>query len=450
MRNTIVCFLLSFGVAFWLAADATPAQTPPLTRAEAVDLAAHQHPQVEAAARRQDASTERITQARSGFMPQVAFSERYSRTNNPMWAFGTKLNQESITLQDFDPVRLNDPDGIDNFASTLSVRWPLYDSGQTRYGVRQAREGAAAAEQVLRRSRQRAMAGAAAAYDGWLLALARRGTIDRAITLSRAHLNMIADRHRAGFVVRSDLLRAQVRLAELEQQRLSADSQAAVAAANLNAAMGETPERTFVPADVLVAGRCLDRSMEEWGNIALAQRPEMTALTLQEAIARAEIDKCQAAHHPSLSLFGDYELNTEDFSGSGTNYTVGALVQLNLFSGYRDVARTREARAAMGEVQAQRRELEIGIRLQIRQAYLEAASAWRRIAVAEAGAGQAEENLRIVAERYRNGLVTVLQLLDAETILEQARLNRLQAICDYRAGRVRLLLAAGSIDVADF
>ena len=74
MRNPFLCFLLSLAVFLWpspgwLAAGDLPARTPLLTRAEAVDRAVRQHPQVEAAARRQDASAERITQARSGLLP---------------------------------------------------------------------------------------------------------------------------------------------------------------------------------------------------------------------------------------------------------------------------------------------------------------------------------------------------------------------------------------------
>lgn len=416
-----------------------------LTRAEAVARAADRHPQVDAAASREDAARERVAQARSGFRPQVAFSERFSTTNNPMWAFGTRLNQERITRFDFDPQRLNDPDRIDNFASTLSMRWPLYDAGRIRYGFRQARDGAAAAERMLARTRQRAMADAAVAYDGWLLARARLATLDQAIALAEAHRRMIADRHAAGFVVKSDLLRARVRLSDLQQQRLAAESGVAVAAAHLNAAMGEGPETAYEPADQLVAGEGIRGALADWTQTALGGRPEMAALERSEAIARTEIDKHRNAYLPRVSLFGDYEVDTEDFDDGGSNYTVGAMLRLDLYSGGRDAARTREARAALAEVQARRRELETGIRVETHQAFLEAGSAWRRIDVARSAVEQAEAHLAIVAARYRSGLATVVELLDAETVLEQARLDRLQAVHDFRTARVRLRLAAGEM-----
>ena len=63
-----------------------------------------------------------------------------------------------------------------------------------------------------------------------------------------------------------------------------------------------------------------------------------------------------------------------------------------------------------------------------------------------AGVAQADETLRIVADRYQNGLVTVVDLLDAQSAAEKARFDRLQAVYEYRSARVQLLLAAGVLD----
>lgn len=451
MRNPMVCGVwLLWGVLLAFvqlsAAQDTGIGPVALTRDAAMARAARQHPQVAAAASREDAARERIAQARSGFRPQVSLRERYSTTTNPMWAFGTRLNQERISQLDFDPDRLNAPDPIKNLASTLSLRWPVYDAGRIRFGFRQARDGAAAAERMRARSRQQAMARAAMAYDGWLLARARLAAIDRTIRQAEAHRRMIADRHRAGFVVKSDFLRAQVRLSALQQQRLEAESGVAVATAHLGAAMGESPDRDYEPADELVPGAGIAQPLERWITTALRRRPEMAALERRQSIAQAEVDKRRAAHMPSVSLFGDYQIDTEDISDSGSSYTVGALLQLDLYSGGRDAARTREALAGLTEMQALRRELETGIRVETRQAFLEADSAWHRIAVARAEMAQAEAHLDIVTARYRGGLATVVTLLDAESVLEQARLRRLQAVHDFRTAQVRLRLAAGELD----
>lgn len=446
MRHRLLFFCIIL-CAFLRPADAVGAEDAvPLTRAEAVAAAAGHHPRVEAAASRQDAAAQKIRQARSGFMPQLTVSERFASTNNPMWAFGTRLNQERITLLDFDPDRLNDPDPIENFTTAVSVRWPLYDSGQTIHGLRQARQGAAAEGQRTRQTLQAAMAGAARAYDGWLLARKRLETIDHAIALARAQEKMIDERHRAGFVVKSDLLRARLHRSDLEQRRLTARSAIAIAAARLNAAMGRDPSATCTPADGLTADAGPPGTLAQWEANALDHRPEMAELAHHQAAAQSEIDKRRAARLPGLSLFGDYEIHTEAFDDTGNNYTVGAMVQWDLFTGGRQAARTEEARAALRELEARRRELAAAIAVQVREAYLSAESAWHRIPLAVAGVAQADETLRIVADRYQNGLVTVVDLLDAQSAAEKARFDRLQAVYEYRSARVQLLLAAGVLD----
>lgn len=415
----------------------------PISRSKALSLTIFQHPQLKVFQSRQDMAAERITQARSGFFPQISFSERFSRTNTPMWAFGTKLNQETIAQRDFDPERLNNPDDIDNFAGSLSLQWFIYDSGRTWYGSQQAVEAAAAADLDLERTRQQVVAATAMAYDGVLLALSHLKVIDQSISFAEAHLRLVTERFQAGFVVKSDLLRAQVRLLDLKQKRYAAESRVSVAGSALNAAMGEPVERRYFPTDDLVMTSCRTHAMADWIAMALAHRPELLQLEKQETIARKEIDKQRAAHLPNLSLFGNYDINSENLDDGAESYAVGAMVEVALFSGFRDVSRTREARAAMEEVGARRRDLIAGIEVEARQAFHETSSAKERIGVAESAVNLAEENRRIVAERYENGLLTIVELLDAETALQEACTNRYQALYDYRVSYVRLLLAAG-------
>jgi outer membrane protein len=441
IRMALLALLLMLA-PFGLFAE-EPGGSEPINRSKAVSLAMSQHPQLKVFQSRKDMAGERITQARSGFLPRIAFSERYSRTNTPMWAFGTKLNQESITRQDFDPERLNHPDDIDNFAGSLSLHWSIYDSGRTWYGSQQAVEAAAVADLDTERTRQQVMAGTLIAYDGVLLALSQRQVIDQAISLAEANLRLVTDRFQAGFAVKSDLLRAQVRLMDLKQKRYAADSRVAVAGVALNAAMGEPMERRYHPTDELVKSSSPSRPLEDWVAIALSKRPELLKLTKHETIALKEIDKQRAAHLPSVGLFGNYDINSEGLDKSAGSYTVGALIEVALFSGFRDVSRTREARAAVEEVRASRSDLISGIEVETRQAYYETVTADERTGVAESAVSLADENRKIVSDRYQNGLLTIVELLDAETALQEARTNRYQALYDYRVSTVRLQLAAG-------
>jgi len=439
--------LLFASTAFSSEAD-DPAGTAaqPLSLAEAIAHALAANPQIQAARFQHQAAATQFTQARSGLLPQVNVSESFNRTTNPMWAFGTKLNQGQIEQQDFDPDRLNDPDAVNNYKTAINLAWPLYDGGRTLSGMRQSRKQAQAAQLILESTRQQVIANTAKAYMGLLLARENLGVVHQALETATAHLDLVQSRFQGGFVVKSDLLRAQVRIAELEQERLQAESQIHVAQARLNAAMGRASDDLLELTTPLTTANPPSGSADDWIATALATRPDLKQLHLQEQMAADEVDKSRAGHLPDLSLMGSYEIDSEDFSDSGDSYTVGAVLSVNLFSGQRISARMEETRAALRQIKATRQAILLDVRVEAKAAYLQSQSAWQRIHVATTAKAQSAEGLRIVRNRYQNGLLTIVALLDAAVADQEAQTRHFKALHDYQVARIDLALAAGTID----
>jgi outer membrane protein len=437
-------FLLGFNGSAWT--ERTPPSSGFLSLPEAIKVAITNNPSMSEVQAQVDISTERIVQARSGFMPQIDASGAYDRTTNPARAFAAKLSQGMFTQDDFNVNRLNDPDPIDNYTGRLSAVWPLYDSGQTWHDVRQAKFGQEETHLEMTRRRQQVIAQTVFTYVGLLMAEENLAIVKQTLMTARANLKIVKSRYENGFVVKSDLLRTRVHIANLEQQQLQAASQVEIARAELNAAMGVAIDSEFELISRLNKGEEITKPLEHWINIALDQRADLKQIDFQQSVAEEEIKKSRAAHLPSLNLAGNYEVNTEDFSESADNYSVGAVMKLNIFSGKRISAKARQAKAALRQIQAVRRKLEQRVSVETRQAYLHADSAWRRIHVARAAVAQAEEALRIVRNRYNNGLFTIVDLLNSELALQQAHTNHLRAIHDYKVSTANLMLAAGILD----
>ena len=98
---------------------------------------------------------------------------------------------------------------------------------------------------------------------------------------------------------------------------------------------------------------------------------------------RKQLDRARAAHYPTLALQGNYEINTEDFSDSQDNYSVGAVLQINLFSGQGISGRSAEAKAMTARIKAMREGLALNVRVETQRAYYQAkapgkASRWPR------------------------------------------------------------------------
>lgn len=417
-----------------------------LSLQEAVGQGLQKNPRILAVRAQVEASEARVGQARSGLYPQVEVSESYSLTNNPMWAFGTRLNQERITRDDFDPRKLNNPDAIGNFQTLLSATLPLYDRGQTWHGITQAELGREAMGLLEAGVRQDVHMEIVEAYTGVLLAQEALEVVEQTLATSRSHYASIQSRYESGLAVRSDLLRAEVRIAELEQERLQTESRLHMAEAGLNASMGVEPGTQYPLGTPLACGEGIREPLEYYIAKGMENRKDLGHVRLQERIAGEEVQKARAAHLPGVYVTGNYEVDTENFDDLANNYTVGASVRLNLFSGFGHESRVHEARAQQRQIQALIRETELRVEVQTRQAYLQTRSAFERIAVAEASVSQAEEGLRIVRNRYENGMLTIVNLLDAEVALQLARMHRIKALHDFEVSKARLRLAAGILD----
>ena len=418
----------------------------PLSMAEAIHIAVEQNPEIKAAQFQVDAVKSNSVKAQSGFYPQLHFAQSFNRTTNPMWAFGTKLNQGVITQADFNPVSLNDPDPINNFASNFLLSWSIYEGGRTKIGWEQAKQNLSIASLTLERTRQNVIARTAAAYVGLVLSQKNIMVTKQALETSNANLNMIRSRYNRGFVVKSDLLRAMVHIADLEQQHLLAESRFKINEAMLNASMGSGEANPLNPVTPLTIGAEINGIIDTCIDTALSKRPEMGVLRFEEDIAKKEIAKSQSGHYPDVNLVGNYEINTEDFSDSADNYTLGAVVRVNIFSGNRISEETKAAKSMLSRIHEMQKSIEMGIKVQAREAFLKAKSARERIRVAKIAVDQAEEGLRIVKNRYNNGLLTIVGLLDAELARQQAHTNYFKALHDYKVARIELALASGTID----
>ena len=130
--------------------------------------------------------------------------------------------------------------------------------------------------------------------------------------------------------------------------------------------------------------------------------------------------------------------------GGSSDYLAGASVTYNVFDGGRN-ARIAQARAEANLASSEQEQLANQIRFEVVRAYQQYISARERLKVAERIINQAGEALRIVQDRYQEGLTTITEVLRAETALTRARLNVLSARHDYYVGFASAMLSTGRL-----
>ena len=439
---TLVILAVAPGIA--RAQAAPPSQK--LTLPDAVELALKNNPTLQAADAYAEAVRHGIAVAKADRYPHLDFSESFMRGNNPVYVFGSLLTQRQFTARNFDLALLNVPPPLDNFRTQFSASVPLYDFGRTSRQIRDARLDAQGAGQVRQRTRQEVIFNVIEAYLNELLVCESVKVAEVAVNMTKADLARAQARQEQGLGVPSDVLSAQVQLAQAQEDLIRARNGATLAHAALNVAMG-LPE----DAPTAIEGSLGEVTFEvgdlaERQQRALSVRPDYLQSDLGTQRADNGVRMARAEFLPKLEMFGSWEQDNQTFlSRGGNNWTVGASLNFNLFDGGANRARLAQSHARRRQAEALQAQMASSVRLQVHEAFLNLKTAGERVEVSRQAAAQAEESLRIIQNRYEAGLTTITDLLRAETAHTSARKNFLNAIFDYRVGFAALELATGEL-----
>jgi outer membrane protein TolC len=424
-------------------------QDSPLTLADAVALALRQNPQIQASEDQAQAAKARIGQARAGWFPRLDASQGFTRGNNPVYVFGSLLTQRQFTAADFALPKLNAPTPLDNFQSQIAGQVSLFDSGRTYLREKGARQMASAASDETLQARQDLIFDVVRGYYGVIVAREDLQAAKQALVTAESNEARVRTMEKAGLVVTSDLLSAQVFRAQMQDREIRAQNHLEVAQLNLARELGMVSGALPAVSGTLEQPSTPLAPVNEWVTAALANRPLLHAAEMQSRAAASNRKLAKADFGPRIGLFADVERDAETMGGpSGTNWVAGARIDLNLFSGGAQRAQLEEATAKQQEARHQLEWLRSGIQLQVRQAYLDAQAAVQRAAAARDAVKQAAESLRIIQNRYQAGLVTITELLRAQSAEIDARTGYLAALYDWQVARAQLERAAGKLTAA--
>lgn len=430
-----------------LAGAQSPTPTPQkVTLPDAVRWALEKNPTVQAAVAYAQAVHEGIAEARAARRPRVDFSEGFTRGNNPVYVFGGLLTERQFTGSDFGLNFLNIPPPLDIFRTQFTAALPLYDAGQTGRRIKDAKLSAQGAGENGQRTRQEVIFNVVKAYTDELLARENALVAEAGVKSAQSDLHRAEARQEEGQAVPSDLLSAQVQLAQSQEDLLQANNAAELAHAALNVAMGlsEDAGTTIEPGlkeSNFETGALTDRQQR-----ALKSRPDLLEAGLGVERAANGSRMAHAAFLPKVNAFGSWEEDNETFiTRGGNNWTAGVSLNFNVFDGGANRARLAAAGYRQAQAKAQAEQMAAAVKLQVREAYLNLTTARQRVEVSRKSRSEAEESLRIIQNRYEAGLATITDLLQVETAHTSAQKNYLNALFDYRISYAALELATGEL-----
>lgn len=409
----------------------------PWTLEHSLSYALTHNPDAKLAQERMAKAKAGLEQADSAFWPRLEVQSSYIRTDNPMQVFGSILNQRAYSPT----LNFNDVPDVDNLNARGLVTVPLYAGGRN-VASRDAAKANAQAEQMSRDAVQNELAfEVVRAYETILKTREFIRAADASINAFEGNLSVAKKRLAAGTLLKSEVLDVEVRLAQARENGVRARSANVLAERALQNLLG-IEEGEFVVADSAPEIR------PPIGGDS-SQRPELASASQREHAAEAEVRGSRSGFLPSLNAFGslDYDYGWVT-RGDGKSYTAGVLARWDLWDGFATRAKVREAKANLEMAREEQRKLRLAIKLEVEEARLNLQMANERLSVTEKSVDQADESASLTRKRFEQGLALSTQLLDAETALVSARVNRAEAQAERQisAAALRKALALPQLD----
>jgi len=417
-----------------------------LSLRDAVRFGLEHNTSMAAARERRSAAAARVGQANSGWLPRLNYAETWTRSDNPVFVFGSLLTQHQFTQQNFALGALNNPSALNNFQSQLSLDQTIYDAGHVRSATHFARLAEDVSAENKRRVEQDVIADVVRAY--YLVVLSEESLLAarEAVRSVEADLKRAQAVRASGMSTDVDVLSLRVHLAAVTEQQIRRTADRDVARATLNDVLGQPLDSSYALTSALTKADIGDQSLEQYEREALDHRPETHQARLATQLAATQVAAARSSLLPQIGAHADIEQDRQQLAGrAGGNWLASVSLRWNLFNGFGDKTRIEETKHLLRSSEAEQNRTTSAVRLEVRRAWADLRAATQRIEVAQAAVEEARESLRITQNRYAAGLNNVTDLLRNETAVLEAKTRYLAAVSDQRVAAAMLERAAGTL-----
>jgi outer membrane protein TolC len=300
------------------------AAAAPFTIEDAIRATWKQNPALAASGEMVAAAKADAEGARDGRLPSLLLSTKAVATNEPMSAFGLKLDEQRITAADFDPSRLNSPASVRAVGGGATLMQPIYMGGRLTT-ARRAASAQAEAETCSHERRMQEMAlQVVQAYFGAQVAREGLKFAEDVLAQARETESFTKSRNQQGLALDADVARTTAFRAQAEAESSAAMQRLASARAMLVLLAGEQAA-TGELSSVLVEGGLAADSTKLDG-----QRADLKAAELRAEAARAMIVAARGSMLPEVMAQATLETMRSDFRQGATWYSLGLVARWHL------------------------------------------------------------------------------------------------------------------------
>lgn len=344
------------------------------------------------------------------------------------------------------------PLGFDESAEMgVTLTQPIYLAGYEWAGLNLAHRLIDLGAEEERGAREGVIYGTVNLYYGLLLAEERLRVAETSLAVATSHYLSTEDRYDAGLVSEYDVLRARVEVSNLETERDRADDGVEAAARTLRNQLRLGEDEAMVLTDRMefeLELFDLDRALVD----AAERRTEILQLDRNIEVSDAYTDLEKTGDNPTVLLMAGAKLYANALSVDKDEWDDQYNVMLNLswpiWDGLVTHGKVKQKQSMADALRLEREAAADGIEVEVKGIFDALLTAEKAVRTSEETVTMAERGLEIAQARYDYGLMSNLEVMDAQSALNDARLGYYAALFDYNTAKLDMLRATGRLEEA--
>lgn len=388
---------------------------------EAIHLAIQNNQSIKIAKEKNVQATTNLQEAKNRRLPDFNINSQLLRVNQPLIDLRVKLNNSGSSGS-------SAPDVNQVVLAQANVAMPLFNGNKINYSIKANEYILKAAELDANANKNELILNTIQAYTNLYKCTISLKLIKENKTQASKRLKDIEQLYKNNIVSRNDLLKAQLQVQQVELQELEVSSELELSKINMNLLLGLASTN---PLDVdsnyidhLQINQLTINSIDYWENLVMQERPELLSLNNRIEASKKNIQILKSDNYPSFALSGGYiYADINNFLGISNALNGGIAMRYSISSLWKGSEKIMQAKSKTMELELMKSQLSDQVKLQVNKSFQQFVVAKQKINVFRNSIQQVSENYKIVESKYKNNLATVQELLDADVLQFQAKVQ---------------------------
>ena len=408
----------------------------PLDLNKCLEIASKENLQLKIAEQKLISAKAKKREAFAGYLPNISGSASYIKRKEVEGASALSgITSVSPTF------RFSFADEM--YDNKLTLTQPVFMWGKIYQSNRQATLNYKYTEEEYRKTKQEIIYKTKEAFYKYILSKQMVSIFKEAFDVTDAHLKVVEKFYKEGRLSSYDVSRAKVSLANAKTNLIHAENGFDLAKQSLINILNIkekdiifSGDLEYVPSDI---------NLDSLLNEAMNSRPELNQIVLLEDISKSVVKFASAGNKPNIAVTGYTEWQNTVWEAKNwyNSWTAVAVLSMPIFDGFSTHQKVKQAKSNLEQVKLGRESLEEGIKFEVRAAYLNYKQATDSIEANKENVAAAKDNLATAQKRFQLGLMSDIDVRDAQFSLTQTETNYIQALYDYNVAIASLEKAVG-------